>query len=70
MLGIGPMADRMYDTTLPVRVDSTLLDACHDTAAQDGKTLGEWVRKLLYRATKLEEPPRVPKRQKKTRRKS
>lgn len=63
------MSDRFYDTTLPVRVDSTLLDACHDTAARDGLQLGEWVRALLYRATKLDPPPVVPRRQKKSRRK-
>lgn len=64
------MAERVHDTTLPVRVSSELLEACHAEAEHNQQPLAEWVRRLLYKATKLEEPSFVPMRAKKVRRKA
>jgi hypothetical protein len=50
-LWLAPMADRQFDTTLPVRVDHELLEACRSAADADSRTLGSWVRLVLREAS-------------------
>ena len=50
MLRNEAMAERQYDTTLPVRVNAFLLSDCKAAAVADGRTLGSWVRLVLTQA--------------------
>lgn len=56
------MSERQFNTTLPVRVDTGLLDACKAAAEADSRTLGSWVRLILREAA--ERLPKTPRKKK------